>query len=122
MNNNNPFGDNLVKLIAVFIAIGAPAAGTFAFSVTQNPRQAIGVAVLWTIATVAVGFVVKVWQRLEEPLVEDTASWIRQGIRDLFARYPKRDRQHLIYTHRAFDVKGLTTQGIYTLELGHSII
>jgi energy-coupling factor transporter ATP-binding protein EcfA2 len=38
-------------------------------------------------------------------------------VRSIFSKYRKRYLEHLVYRHRNFDVKGLTTQGIYTLEL-----
>ncbi|HUE00928.1 MAG TPA: NACHT domain-containing protein, partial [Bryobacteraceae bacterium] len=38
-------------------------------------------------------------------------------IRDFASRYRKRYLEHLQHRHRTFDVKGLSTQGIYALEI-----
>ena len=38
-------------------------------------------------------------------------------IRDFASRYRKRYLQHLQHRHRSFDVKGLSTQGVYALEI-----
>lgn len=63
------------------------------------------------------GFIKKVWEKLEPTFVDKTAASIENWLGRLSWRYEKTYRQHLIYRHRVFDVKGLTTQGIYSLEL-----
>ena len=116
--SNNPFSDRLVMIISLLIAFGAPTAGGIAFSVTQDPRQAIGVAVLYGLAVLIFGFVTKIWQKVEDPWAESVANWLNHKMQYLFlGPYRERYLQHLIDRHRAFDVKGLTTQGIYNLEL-----
>ena len=40
----------------------------------------------------------------------------------LFLRYRRRYPQDVIYQHRNFDIKGLTTQSAFTLELEHVFV
>ncbi len=115
--DRNLLSDRFLMIVSLLIAFGAPTAGGIAFRVTQDPAQAIGVAIIYGLAVLNFGFVAKVWQRLEDPLAENTAIWLKNKLLSLVAKNRTRYLQHLIYRHRDFDVKGLTTQGIYTLEL-----
>jgi energy-coupling factor transporter ATP-binding protein EcfA2 len=108
-------------VILLLMAVGVPTAAGLAFAdkVTKNPWQALGLALLYEMVVLVFGFVAKVWQRLEKRWVDEVADWLDAGVQGLLSSrgYRKDYLQHLIYMHRAFDVKGLTTQGIYTLEL-----
>jgi hypothetical protein len=108
-------------VILLLMAVGVPTAAGLAFAeqVTQNPWQAPGLALLYELVVLVFGFVANVWQRLEQWWVDRIADWLDAWVQALLGGrgYRKRYLQHLIYRHRAFDVKGLTTQGIYTLEL-----
>jgi energy-coupling factor transporter ATP-binding protein EcfA2 len=108
-------------VILLLMAVGVPTAAGLAFAdkVTKNPWQALGLALLYEVVVLVFGFMAKVWQRLEKRWVDQVADWLDARVRGLFSGrgYRKRYLQHLVYRHRDFDVKGLTTQGIYTLEL-----
>src|ERR1700682_2870189 len=77
------------------------------------PAAAIA-AVLWT---AFVGLTSKIWARVEKTVVELIGDWLDIHIRDFASRYRKRYLDHLQHRHRTFDVKGLSTQGIYALEI-----
>jgi hypothetical protein len=79
----------------------------------STAAAAVG-AVLWT---AFIGFTSKIWARLEKTLVELVGDALDVHIRDFASRYRKRYLRHIQDRHRTFDVKGLSTQGIYALEI-----
>ena len=87
------------------------------FNATHDLNAAIGISILYEIVVVVGGFMGKVWQRLESKWVERAADWIDLALQSLFSGYRRRYLEYLVYQHRAFDVKGLSTQGPYSLEL-----
>ena len=115
----SPVTNRLPMLILLLTAVGVPTAAGLAFAeqVTQNPWKALGLALLYEVLVLILGFVTKVWQRLESQWVDAVAKWVDSKVQELFSRYRRRYLQHLIFRHRTFDVKGLTTQGTYTLAL-----
>ena len=72
-------------------------------------------------ATVLVGFAWKVWWRLEEKWAKSVAEWIDAQVRLygslLFSGFRKRYYRQILFRHRVFNVRGLQTQGVFTLEL-----
>jgi NACHT domain/Sulfatase-modifying factor enzyme 1 len=81
---------------------------------------------LWTAASAigagAVGFVAKVWAKLEPRAVDACAGWIEATSREVFSRYYRYYRQQTIYVHRGFNVKGLSAQGPHALDLEHVFV
>ena len=106
-------------IILLLMAVGVPTAAGIAFGeqVAQNPWAALGLALLYEIVVLAFGFVTKIWQKLESKWVDRIADELDAWVQGLTSNYLRRYLKHLFYQHRAFDVKGLTTQGTYTLEL-----
>ena len=79
----------------------------------RQPAACTGSAALWAVVVIVFGVVSGVWQHQQGRLVDGINKRI-----DRFApRYRARYLEYLVNRHRNFDVKGLTTQGIYTLEL-----
>lgn len=115
---------NWPVFILLLMAVGVPTAAgiTFAEQVTQNPWQALGLALLYESLVMITGFVFKVWQKLESRWVDRVADRVDEIVRATFIRYRRRYLEHLVYRHRVFDVKGLTTQGVFTLELKHVFV
>jgi predicted NACHT family NTPase len=78
---------------------------------------AAGAAILASL----LGFGKKVRQKLEEKWVDSTADWIDAQVRLygslLFSGFRRRYFRQLRYRHRVFNVRGLRTQGVFTLEL-----
>jgi NACHT domain len=106
-------------IILFLAAIGIPSAAgiSFAQTITQHPWQAVGIALLYEAGVVFVGFLAGIWQQLQTTWVKRIADWIDARAQMLFSGYWKHYRQYLTYEHRDFDVKGLSTQGTYTLSL-----
>ena len=100
----------------LFAAAGIPVFNQL-YKHTQSLPISIGVTIAYEIVVVIVGFLAKVWQKVEGKLVDRLANWIDQTFQSLFSGYRKRYLEFLVYQNRAFDVKGLTTQGPYNLEL-----
>jgi energy-coupling factor transporter ATP-binding protein EcfA2 len=95
-----------------------PASTTaIAFTATNDPRVALVVCILTIIAEAGVGFATKVWQQLESRWVDRASDWLDIKVLSFFSGYSHRYLEYIGYQHRSFDVKGLTTQGIHTLEL-----
>lgn len=106
--------------LELFTIIGVPTAAGLAFIelVRSHPLKTICVLILYEILLFIAGFIAKVWGKLETPLVDKVAFGIQDRIeRASSSAYEAAYFQHLIYRHRTFDVKGLGTQGTYTLQM-----
>src|SRR5579871_1454761 len=85
----------------------------FSSKLIGTASAAVG-AVLWT---TFVGLTSKIWARVEKTIVDLVGDALDIYLRDFASRYRKRYLEHLQQRHRTFDVKGLSTQGIYALEI-----
>ncbi len=117
MNNNPNRLPALLLLLVAAVGVPGAAAFTFAEQVTQHPWAALGLAFFYELLVLITSLVTKVWERLESEWVDAIAGWLKTQLRLTAPGYSKKYLQYLIYRHRDFDVKGLTTLGIYTLEL-----
>ncbi|MGI9060690.1 MAG: NACHT domain-containing protein [Ktedonobacteraceae bacterium] len=79
--------------------------------------QSLAVFLLYELGVFVIGFLGKVWGKLEEPLAEHIAAWLKQWTITMLSRYHRQYYRYLRYQHRDFDVKGLSTMGTYALEL-----
>jgi len=104
------------EIVALLVAIGIPTGVVSAFHdfIFSHPVPSLVIGVLYVIIA---GTVFKTWQRLEDLWAERSASWIDTRLQWFVSRAQRQYCQHLLYHYRDFDVKGLSTQGIYTLEL-----
>ena len=71
---------------------------------------------------VLLGFGRKVWkivwsEELEKDAVKATADWLLNAIRIGLSDFRRRYNQQVYFDHRFFNVRGLRTQGNFTLEL-----
>lgn len=107
------------KLLLFLFAIGVPSATglALAHTISQNPWQWVVIGLLYELAVGIVSFVGKVWEKLENPLVEQTAAWISTTILVICSRSWRRYRRYLIAEHQVFDIKGLSTRPDRDLEL-----
>ncbi|MBI3249183.1 MAG: NACHT domain-containing protein [Deltaproteobacteria bacterium] len=124
-DSNAPPPRRLPTLILLFFTtVGVPTAAGLGFAekVTQNPWLTFALFLLYEVTIAVLGFATKVWQKLEPQWVERSAQWLDAKLQAPFPRYRKRYLQHLIYRHRDFDVKGLSTQGVHTLELARVFV
>jgi len=108
----------LARAAFLFIAaIGIPAVAGLKFTptLTSNPWRSIATFIAYETAVLIVGFSAKVWHHVEDLWVNSTAKWVDTTMQEL--RWRSRYLDYVVYRHRTFDVKGLTTQGVYTLEI-----
>lgn len=110
--------------IVIFVLLGAgipTAAATlvpgFIPWIKQHPWQAIGLGLLWLLGCAVISLVSKVWQGLQSRWVDRIVEWFDLRTRWVFAHYRYHYCQFLLQLHHDFDVKGLSTQGIHTLDL-----
>jgi energy-coupling factor transporter ATP-binding protein EcfA2 len=106
-------------VLLLVATIGVPGAVAFALTdkIAQNPWLSLGLAVVYELVVVLTGFGLKVWSKLESRWVDRTADAVDIFLQSLFFRYRRRYLRYLVYACRDFDMKGLTTQGIHSLEL-----
>jgi hypothetical protein len=106
-------------LVLLFAAIGIPVISLVALfdKVNQNPRLALIVALIYELLLIVIGFISKVWQILENRWAEPAADWVDTRGKWFIGAYRKHYLQYLLYKSRDFDVKGLSTQGKFTLEV-----
>jgi energy-coupling factor transporter ATP-binding protein EcfA2 len=114
-----PSSNHWPALLFFLAAIGVPGAAAFKFSdtISKNPWQAFAIALLYEITIVALAFLRKVWQQLEDDWSKGTANWVNNLIQKKWFSYHSYYARFLTFQHRDFDIKGLSTQSIYTLEL-----
>jgi NACHT domain len=100
----------------LFGLAGLSAFASLAYAKVLKPVTALILTVLWQ---VLVGVVAKVWERLEKTIVDLLFAPIDAFIRNPFAysRYRKRYFEHLTHRYRHLDVKGLSVQSVYSLQV-----
>lgn len=111
-------------LLLLFVAICPPLAtwlgslnGLTIPGVTNNPLKVIGLFVLYEFFLAILGIAVKIWQRLEGTWLDQLSQAFDHFVQRLLARYYRQYKLFFYYEHRDLDVKGLSTQGIFTLDL-----
>ena len=115
-----PTGGNTNRIalfLLILAGIGFPTAFGVGYQATQNPVQALAIMLVYGIVVGVIGFLTKVWQRLEGRWVERVADTIDASILSISAKYHPHYCQYIRYKYRTFDVKGLSTQGPHSLEL-----
>jgi len=122
MNDSSNKQNRTMAILYLLAAFGIPVAGAtfsedFFLLLTDDPLRALGLVLLYGAGVTIFGFVTQVWRRLEGSLVDQVATWLEDRVGESFSGSHQRYNQHLIYRYRDFDVKGLSTQGIFTLML-----
>ena len=107
----------VVTLLAVAVFPPLATAISFAHAVTQNPGLTIVLVLLYELIIFIISIISKIWQKLESPWINQIANWLDMRVRSIVSGYQGHYCQYLIYQHRDFDVKGLSTLGTYTLDL-----
>ncbi len=102
----------------LFGLAGLSVFATLAYTKVVKPATAVILTVLWQ---ALVGVVTKVWERVEKTVVDIVFGPIDAFIRSPFAyaRYRKRYFEHLTQRYRHLDVKGLSVQSVYSLQVEH---
>jgi energy-coupling factor transporter ATP-binding protein EcfA2 len=104
------------SLLLVLAVIGVPATAVVIY-ITKYPLIALGIGLLYEGGVFVLGFIGKVWGKLEDPLVDHISEMVMLRVQDMASGYQRHYCQHLIYEHQVFDVKGLSTQTAHALEL-----
>jgi hypothetical protein len=103
--------------IPLSLIIGLAGLGTFGTLAYKSKLSCIAALIATVIWEAVVAITSKLWTRIEETIVKVIGDRFDILIHEMFAGYQKRYLEHLIHRHHSFDVKGLSTQGIYTLEI-----
>src|ERR1700730_13057059 len=114
----------LPRSIFILTALGIPATivAVFTHFVIGHPLLATIIGVAYEVIVFILGFLGKIWQKLESRWVDRMAEWFDHWTLSVLSRYRKQYCQYLGFQHRDFDVKGLSLQGPYTLELNQVFI
>jgi len=109
---------NLVSdiILLILIIAGVPAF-LLLYQYSSSLNFAIISTVIYEIVVLIIGFLTRLWQRLELKWVTRVSNWLDLTLQTIFSSYRRRYLEYIIYQHRSFDVKGLSTQGPYNLEL-----
>jgi energy-coupling factor transporter ATP-binding protein EcfA2 len=104
-------------LLLVATTLGAPSGLIFVFRevVKENPWLAVGALVIYEVLLLVGAMATKVWRRLESHWVDKIGTAIETRVS--WYGYRRRYLRYMIDCHCNFDVKGLTTQSVYTLGL-----
>ena len=87
------------------------------YELTQSVTTSVVLTLIYELIVIVGGFLTKVWQRVEGKWADRFSDWIDLALQSLFSGYRQRYLEYMVYQHRVFDVKGLSTQGPYNLEL-----
>src|SRR5216684_1674674 len=90
--------------------------------VNQHPWWSLLILLGFVIFDIAVYLIVRIWQRLEDRWLNRAAEEIDHKVENILSDYEKHYLKYLSYQHRDFDVKGLSLQGPYALELDQVFI
>ena len=107
--------DKLSLGFGFLLFISAPEIYSRWYSATNNHTVAIILVGLQLVLGVIAGVTGGVGTLLQK----DAVDYLYKAIKRILSGYRRTYDQHMIYDHRNFDVKGLSTQGIHTLELEH---
>lgn len=108
---------NISPLIGIFLLLAGVPAFLTLYRTTQDLNLSIIITALYEIVIIIGGFFGKVWQKLGDMWAGRLADWIDLTLQTIFSGYKNKYLEYMGYQHRVFDVKGLSTQGPYNLEL-----
>src|SRR5690349_838276 len=118
-NKRSIIGWFVTILITFLFTLGVP--GTFFFQfndlVEQNPLVSLLALCLYELTLLFIGIFTKVWQQLEQRLIDRLTNKIDVSISYILSDYKRKYFKYLRHRHEIFDVKGLTVQGPFSLEL-----
>ena len=110
-----PVSPTIQLILWILAAVGVPSAAlTWANDqLPNNPWTLLSLAVAWVVLVVAARIVTQIWQGQEGRFVKSVEKRLNRA--NPF--YRRRYLRHVVGRNRNFDVKGLTTQSTYNLEL-----
>jgi len=107
---------NLIKVVVSQVPILAVAKFWWT-DVEKNPIAAAFFALFYEILVFAFGFGKKIWSQFEPELLKATTDWVRNFALNFSPGFQKRYNTQVRFDHRVFNVRGLRTQGSYTLDV-----
>lgn len=116
-----PKGRGATIALLLFATLGVPA-GVISFVggqdwVAQNPGVSLALLIVYEALVILGGLIMEIWTRLRSKWVDRLADWADRWVVTTFSLFRRRYLKWIFYQHRDFDVKGLSTQGTYNLEL-----
>ncbi|HSS48506.1 MAG TPA: NACHT domain-containing protein [Thermoanaerobaculia bacterium] len=103
--------------IAASLGVPAGVAKLFQLEIAAHPFVALFALFIYEVCLLVIGLSARVGEILAKRWAERLAGLLDRNLQIFFSRYLRRYLLWIFYQHRDFDVKGLTTQGIYNLEL-----
>jgi hypothetical protein len=113
-----PWKSLLVKALVTLAPAGA--AGVLKPEIVQEHPYLSALAFAgWALVVWVGGLIADVWKELWPKWKKRFADWLDAQVQRVLSGFGFRRRyyQQLLYRHRVFNVRGLRTQGTYTLEL-----
>src|SRR3954449_8884180 len=107
----------LALLFATAVGVPGSLIAVFKAEALQHPGLTLFCVLVWELLLLIAGLVTDVWSKLRSRWVGRITDRVDNSLQALFSRYRRSYFEWIFYRHRDFDVKGLTTQGIYNLEL-----
>ena len=118
-NTPNPT-DRWPALLLLAVALfGPPSLALLKFTqaVTQNPWLAAGLIGLYEMMVLLLGIVSGVWQQLQDSWVKWIAAATDSAVQNALSRYYRHYRAYFCYEPRDLDLRGMSIQGDYTLDV-----
>ncbi len=121
---SDPFYIRLLKFLGPYVLSAGGLAGGYgvAQKITQNPALQIGIAIIAGFLGYALSFINKVWQKLEDPLVDKIAAWIPSFLKNSFAGYRRHYLTYLSRAHRVVEFSGLMQRPAYNREIARIFV
>src|SRR6266568_3934864 len=114
----------LLKILTLLTTLGIPASGIAIFNhfFVLHPLFSIIICLIYEMLIFLIGFLAKIWQKLESRWADRITDAFDQWTMYIFHNYRKQYLRYIEYQYRDFDVKGLTIQGPFALELNQVFI
>ncbi len=112
--------ESLKKLLLILATQLPLAGGAYVWwtgKVAASPIFAAFVALAYEFVIFVLGLFAKVWKEIEPEVVKTLATSLRAGFLNLISRFRRDYLQQVCWDHRTFNVRGLRTQGAYTIDL-----
>lgn len=121
-NETSPSSGKLVTFISM--GLGVPVAfAAYIFDLTKGNILLIALLfVIYEVVVLIFGIVASVGGILKGRWAEKLADCIDRKFQEIFSRYYKRYMKNIFYQYRDFDVKGMSTQGTYTLDVNEVFV
>lgn len=112
----------LALLLVTSVGVPAGLVAVFKEWIVQYPGPTLSLLVAYETLVLLAGLVTDIWTRLRSKWVGRLADWVDRWVTTTFSFFRRRYLKWVFYQHRDFDVKGLSTQGTYNLELEHVFV